>query len=238
MQLDDFFETMGSFVAGALTVESVTARIGASPSGSARLGLYPELVRRQRRDVLDHLFVAVRHACRELGSGLWADIASDYARRHPPTAWEPNHFGQAMSEYLADRASEPTLPDYLAELADYEWIRFAAGVSDAGWADGPGLERGMYVRRYEHDVPSYVDRAASSAPRASLGSPTRTPTSVLVCWSITQHRVMTLTPSVEALAVIGRRCRQPIKRALDEGAMSQAEEHLVSLGVLPKEGGR
>jgi hypothetical protein len=233
MPLDAFFAAAGAFMFGAADAKDLTARLGPSPSGSKRLALYPELVRRQRRGILDGLFPAVHAACDLAQSHLWDELARDYTRFYPPQHWEPNHFGDALSDFLAARREAgAALPPYLEEIADYEYVRFAAGICDVPDGDDLALERGTFVRLYDHDVLSFVEQVGRSAPRPAPAPPAKAPTPVLVGWSITQHRVLTLRPSGAALAAIARRAGRTIPGGIDSRAVDGAERHLISIGIL------
>jgi hypothetical protein len=237
MLLDRFFDAMEPFLEGASGVQTVVARLGPSPSGPERLALYAELVRRQRRDVLDGLFPAVRAACDAVRAGLWGDLVREYVRVHPPRHWEPNHFGEAMSDFLSERrAGDPSLPAYLEELADYEFVRFIAGVRDVSASDGVGLENGLFVRRYDFDVVEYVDRVVRSTSGGTPpAAPACEPATLVIGWSYTERRVLTLRVSLAALAAIAGRALRSAP-AVESIAITAADEHLVRIGLLGNQG--
>lgn len=203
------------------------------------MALYPMLVARQRRDVLDKLFRAVRVACRFVREDLWDEIVRDFMVAHSPRHWEPNHFGEPMRAYLAARRKEdPTLPSYLEELADYAWIRFKVAVANVDEEDdGVGLDRTLFVRHYGHDVPSFVTASGRENVELPEG-PVATPCTLIVCWSRTKHRVVVVTATPAALVVIGRRIgRDPNEGgAVSEAAIWSAERELVDGGLLSERG--
>lgn len=231
MPLEAFFDAMSPFLAGTLDASAVEARLGACPSGTARLALYRELVRRQHRDVLDGLFVSVRHACASLRAGLWGELVDGYLRAHPPTHWEPNHAGIALSDYLARlREHDGSLPVLLEELADYEMSRFLVGVRGLTDDDGgPALDRDMFLRHYDHDVAAYADQARRAA---APPWPERRPTTLLLAWSRTEERVVALHVSLAAVAVVARRAGRPLSSRLDPLSLADAERTLARLGIL------
>jgi hypothetical protein len=236
MQLESFFSAMGRFLGGDIGPSAVEERLGACPSGTERLGLYAELVRRQRRDVLDSLFPAVRAACGRLGPTTWPEIVTAYTRAHPPRHWEPNHSGAHLGDFLAScRSQDPTVPEYLEEVADYELIGFLAGICDAKPKEGPALERGMFVRRYEHDVVTFVERVRAGGASSDLPLPARTPVAIVVGWSATLERVLTLPATAAMLGAIACRALRPVPFDAEPSLLADAEHHLVNIGLLPPE---
>lgn len=231
-RMERFFGVMSGFLAGDSTAADVERTLGPSASGTARLALYQELVTRQRRDVLDALFPAVSRACREIRAGLWDELTSAFTRQHPPTHWEPNRFGAAFSDFLADRReADASLPAYLEELADYAFVRFAVSVAVEP-SDGVGLDASLFVRRYEHDVVALTRAVDSAGATAS----TAAPCTLIVAWSHTSHAVIELSPSLAILAAIGRRLgdarAQERPDAPAEADVDAADRELVVRGVL------
>jgi hypothetical protein len=235
--LPGFYAVMGSFLDGDRSAAQVAEALGPSPSGLARLALYGELVRRQRQDVLDTLFSAVDAACRCLDAGLWGEFTRTYLRVHPPTHPDPSRWGEHMAGFLAkSRATDPTLPLYLEELADYAYVRFAASVAPAP-CDGVGLETALFVRRYAHDVAGFTRAVEAAHAEGDAAPPAPRPVdlTILVGWSRVSQRLLELHPSLAALVALGRRVGEPFlprEGGPTEADVDAADRHLVSLGLL------
>jgi hypothetical protein len=237
--LAGFFAEMCPFLMGEVTAEALVERLGPSPSGIARLALYPKLVARQHREILDGLFPAVRAGCRLLGDGLWNELTRDFVRANPPGHWEPNHLGQPFAEFLtARRERGPSLPTWLDELADYAWIRFAAAVADPGPDDdGVALDCALFARRYAHDVVAFTTQVVEHPDSPPAVPPQAAPRTVLVGWSHAPGGgVVVVDASLAALVAVARRSRHdasPLGVAgLTEARISTAEADLERWGIL------
>ena len=235
-RLDTFFAVMGGFLDGETSAEDVERALGPSPSGTARLALYAKLVGRQRRDVLDSLFPAVRHACASVRQGLWDELTRAFVRAHPPRHWEPNRLGEPMAEFLArQHQGDSSIPGYLEELADYAYIRFAVATATPA-ADGVGLDRTLFVRRYEHDVVAFTRAVKGTTSAEWPSSPAASACTLIVAWSTTALGVIELHPSLATLAAIGRRLgddRAALRAdAPSENEVDRADHDLVVRGVL------
>lgn len=237
-RMDAFFRAMGPFLLGQASVEEVAEAIGCSPSGNVRLALYQTLVARQKRDTLDSLFPAVARACDIVDPALWGDVTREFTVAYPPTHWEPNRFGDAFADFLAEaRKKTPKLPAVAEELADYAYIRFAASVGKTP-DDGVGLDGVLFVRHYESDVVGFTRSVGEGRRFSELPAPL--PTTLLVAWSRTERRVVELQPSMAALAAVGRRIgddRAMLRPDPPSAAeVDEAEQDLILRGVLAPRG--
>ncbi len=144
--LGGFFEAMLPFLMGEVQVDRVELLLGPSPSGTTRLGFYQELTRRDRVVILQRLYPATRTLAERLRPGLFAELVRTHLSRHRSTHWEPNRFGEPFPEFVSESCVDTT-ERMLGELADYEWIKFTAGVE---------LGTPIYFRTYDHDVVRYA----------------------------------------------------------------------------------
>jgi hypothetical protein len=234
--LDRFFEAMLPFLERRASVEETVRVLGPSPSGNGRLALYPELVRRQKRSLLDHFFAAVRAACEAHEPGLWERLAEEYVRELAPRHWEPNHYAEPMLAFLAARQERSgALPPAAFELADFAWVRFSAMIAAHPEGADPAIGRALFVRHYDHDVATYALAVESGAPRPAPG-PERVATTLLVCRSRRSGRLEIVRPSLAGLVALRRReapdepPRRP--RGLTEDDVAREDAALVELGAL------
>lgn len=211
--LADFFETMSPFLHGQLSARDAEARLGPSPSGTDRLAFYAVLARRDVASVLRQLFPVTRAAC---GRDTWNGIEIAYLASHRSTHWEPNRFGQAFADFLADRrAHDGALAPWIEELADYEWTRFEVATS---------LEPEAHVRLYDHDVRA-VHQGTSAVPHAR-------PTVLLVHRAV-DDRVVVETPDPPTLCAVARRAGtlRSLPAGVTEDDVERAERDLSARGV-------
>jgi hypothetical protein len=234
-RMEAFFSAMNAFLAGDSNAADVERALGPSASGTARLALYQTFVKRQREDVLDSLFPAVKHACHAVRANLWSEATTTFTRAHPPSDWEPNRFGKSFADFWSRRAAaDPSIPSYLEELADYAYIRYAASVAIEP-SDGVGLDSSLYVRRYDHDVVAFT-RAITDDVRPAPKAPSAVPRTLIVAWSRTTHTLTELHPSLAVMAAIGRRLGDDSAKgredAPSESDVDAAERELIARGVL------
>ncbi len=231
----EFLATMKGFFEGEIDAAGVESRLGKSASGTARLALYGDLVRRQRVGLLEHFFRAARLAAETLARGTWTELLAEYLRRHKPDHWEPNQFAAPMVAFLEQRVADGMLPSFVFELADYAWIRYAASLAPHG--DIVALGADVVVREYDHDVAAYA-REAEVVGACPRDAPARATTVLLVCRSRVSGKLSAIRPSVAALLALGEHATGIATRALPAGISADdvlAESRaLVTLGVLPR----
>lgn len=230
----EFFAAMAPMLAGRTTADDVEARLGGSPSGTAALGFYAELVRRNLHKILSDVFPATRALVRASAGGeaSWVAIAADYARAHPATGADPNRFAAHFSQWLGTRAE---LSPTLAELADYEWARLLAyhALDDGNEDDdAQGFGRRIFVRQYSADIPALH---AAIGRGTSVDAAAPRPTITIVFRHAGTNRLGTFHPGAAGLAALAQAQGLPLPSAL--AAISAAEiEHargvLVGAGVL------
>ena len=198
--LAKFHSVMAPFLRGESTAAEVERLLGPSPSGTARLALYPLLVRRQATGLVDHFFRALAAALELDTPGAFARLRDAYLVAHPPKSWEPNENLRAFPAFVMAWHGAPL---WAPEMADYAWARFVAMHADRVPGD-VGLERVVFVRHYTHDV-----LAASRANESTTGA-SRTPRPAPETLVFARHaaspwrHLVTLTPSVAALfALLG-----------------------------------
>lgn len=206
--LSEFFDAMTPMLLGERDARAVEARLGPSPSGTARLAFYAVLARRDVASVLRQLFTATRRAC---DAASWRAIEDAYLATHRSTHWEPNRFGAAFPEHLRAWSDErPDVPAWLCELADYEQTRFEASTA---------IERVAYVRLYRHDVRVVHAGEAPTAPAQAT---------VLAIHRATSDRLVVTTPSAAELCAIARRSGRatPPPPDVTEDAIARAARDL------------
>jgi hypothetical protein len=194
-----FHATMGPFLRGEISAEEVERRLGPSPSGTARLALYPRLVQRQARGLVDHFFRGLAAALEAASSTAFPRLRDAYLEARPPASWEPNANLAAFPAFVRDA---PDVPAWAFEMADFAWARFVA-IHAEHVAGEVGLERSVFVRHYSHDV------VAASATNEGKGVghrcvPPPTPRTVLFARHTTTGRFVVVTPSVGALFALLR----------------------------------
>ena len=230
--LDEFFRTMEPFLAGSLSAEEVEDRLGKSSSGTVRLALYPVLVRRQKRALLDHFFRSVACAC---DTETWERLASTFLEAHAPDHWEPNHFaGRFVAHVEAAAGSGSGLPEYLVELADNAWIRHSAMIAPAATDACAGIGSRVFVRQYANGIPEYATAAETGGVEAGA-RPAHTPCTIAICRA--HGRLTTTHLSLAALVALGRRDAHDPARRLPDGLceedITREDDALVAMGVLP-----
>lgn len=234
--LETFFEAIWPFMQRRAGVGETVAALGPSPSGNARLALYPELVRRQQRGVLDRFFASVRAACEAYQPKLWDRLVEAFILETAPRHWEPNRYAEPFPAFLeARRKLEPSLPPVLLELADFAWIRFSAMIAEHSGGSDPELGRAVFVRHYTHEIPKYALAVEDGSSKLD-GSPERSPCTVLVCRSRHTARLEIVRPSLVALIALRRR-EMPngplqLPDRLTEVEVDREDAALVELGVL------
>jgi hypothetical protein len=170
--LHAFFTHAGAFlVRGEGTAESVEAALGPSPSGTARLALYARLVERQQREALEALFPATRRALEHLVPRAFAELCLRFACTHRSAIAHPGGLGAPFVAFLADPTNvawieERTANDaaWLAELADFERVRYELATSDAPFPTG--ADPLVVTRRYAHAVHRANDDSPVPRPEA------------------------------------------------------------------------
>jgi Putative DNA-binding domain len=234
--LDTFFDAIWPFMERRTDVAEATRLLGPSPSGSARLALYPEFIRRQKRDLLDHFFASVRSACMTLDSTLWERVAEDYVREVAPRHWEVNHYAGPFVDFLEARQThDAAVPEYLVELADFAWIRFLSMIAEHPESQGTALGSAFFLRHYTHEIPVYA-RAAERRYLRTGTLPDAVPCTVLVGRSRKAPRIVILRPSLAALVALRRREVPDAPQLLPDGISDEdvatEDAALVEKGVL------
>ena len=234
-----FYAEIAPLLFGEVDVGAVERTLGPSPSGPDNLDFYRVLLARNVERILRDLFPTVHALVTRDHPGLWPTLVHAYARAHPSNARDPNRFGLAFSDFLAERriAGEPPLSPVLEELADLHMCRYLAAVSpdprDASTDDPDGFEPRVFLRGYSFPVPAFP-RALAGASDTPIPEPR--PTTIIVYRSVHEPRpVRTLAPTLEQLGALARRqglvLTGPLAR-LQPDTLDQAELELVALGVL------
>ncbi len=234
-QLREFFEGMTDLLLFRQGVSSVEAHVGSSASGTQRLDFYRILAERSRLLLLRQLFPTLRHATLQLQEQdpehiSWRRLALAYVATHPPTHYDPNRLGEGLSDYLHElQGAHP----FLEELADFEYCLWAVGVSPhLPSAQDPGLNRTLFVRLYEHDLPSYVAQVRDDRPATITAHPVH----VLIHRDLNTGRPSHFLPTPLGLAALAQRLGAQQRLIDDSAALLEAEQQLIQHGVLPPRG--
>lgn len=226
--LADFFAEMDPFLRGERSAEEVLARLGPSPSGVRRFALYAELVRRQRRGIIDHFYRPVAAAAEAKETGLFGRLRDAYLVQHPPAHWTPNEAARAFPGFLAE---QPVVDPQLVSLADYAWARFS--VMHAAHRPGDlGVEAAILVRHYDWDVATYSEAVERGAEDVELRA---TPRTLLLGRHRSLSTLVVLTPSLAALiamAVASGR-RPAIPAGLSAAMVEEEARALEARGLFP-----
>lgn len=86
-------------------------------SGEERMAVYAEGYIVRIREALEEVYEAVRQV---LGRETFADLARDYARRHPSRDYNLSRTGRHLPAFLAEHPLARELP-FLPDLAALEW---------------------------------------------------------------------------------------------------------------------
>jgi hypothetical protein len=228
-----FHREAADFLSGNIDVSELQQRVGESPSGSTRLQFYRVLVRRNVYSILRKLHPATLNAANRIRPGLWNDIVEAFVQAAPPAHFDPNQFGEGLSAFLAQRRErDPELPSYLEEIADYQWLFYWVGVAPfTPTRSDVGVERTLFVRQYDHDVPSFV-RQIRSNPEAPL--PERRLTTLLVYRDPPTQRAKLFHPTALGLMALARldgknMTSDQVTSAMLDGAEQELRQH----GVIP-----
>ncbi len=232
--LEGFFAHLRPMLLGECSAAVTEVVLGPSPSGTANLGFYATLVRRNLDKILRDVFPATRAAIVRAAVPAWDDVVSAYALAHPPTGSDPNRFAASFPSWIA--AQPHGSATRWAQLADYEWLRVRAYHApdvpdDADTVTKDGLERRLFVRQYSFDVPAVAEQWR----RGEIGSDADKPTLVLVFRHARTQALGVFRPKVAALAALAERCGLPLPPLLAElepAAIAAARTVLEQAGVL------
>jgi hypothetical protein len=238
MALEAFHDAMHGLLSGRVTPASFVQRLGPSPSGPARLAFYRTLIERNVANILAKLQPATHAYFDAVLPGTWREVVRGMEREHPPAHYDPNRFGEPLSGYL-----ERHFPDHpaAAELADYEWLLYAASSAEREPTAGdPGLEHCLFVRHYDYGVVDYartarnsVNGAADAPPRPSTAPPLK-PGALLVYRDAESGYGRVFHPTPLALMVLARLAQPDAAVPASEQELENARAELVRHGVLPR----
>jgi hypothetical protein len=236
VSLETFFESMLPFLEGRVGVAQTVRALGPSPSGNARLALYPKLIRRQKRSVLDGFFASARAACDALAPRLWDRLIDQFIDQVAPAHWEPNHYAQQLLVFFTEKQGlTASVPPVVLELGDFAWIRFSAMIAELPQGTDLSIGRALFVRYYANEVAKFALAVEDgSAQRGAL--PEASACTLLVCRSRHNNRLEIVRPSLGALMALRRReaPTEPLRlpHGLLETDVDREDAALVTLGVL------
>lgn len=218
MRLSEYQALWDEVLLGTADPEIAAEKLGVVPE---RLALYRKFVRQHCRGVLEKMYPRIRKLQPE---GQWAQWVEEYYQAYPPGHYELNQLTARFPDFLKARIDRGEVPDYLEDLARYEWEEFAA------YSD-PRMERvtlqpgqiclNPTARRLDlqYDLPAWVDLMDKGA---DCGLPKRQPVRLLIARSPeTGACVFTkISPLAEVLVQVlsdGRRLpREELEQALCE----------------------
>lgn len=175
--LDAFFREIRPLLLGESAPERFLERLGPSPSGARRVGLYTRLVGNDLAAGLEGLYPAVHVAVDRVGKVKWRALVDAFYAAHPPAHWDLNRCGEGFPAFLAARRdADPAEPAFLAELADLAWTEYSVYTS-ATVIPGRGLNPTAELRQYGHAV---VPWASLAKKGTAEGLPAPGATAVLV----------------------------------------------------------
>ena len=230
--LECFFGELVPFLRLERGVEDVSRTLGPSASGSARFAFYQTLMRRDLASILSNLFPALARVADRVRPGLWKEIVRSYSAAHAPRHWDPNRFGEGLSDWLsARRAADAALPEFLEEIADFSFLEYVVGVAPDADPSDIGFDRVLFVRQYAHDIPRFV-RALERDPMAP--EPRSEPTNVIVYRDCESLRARVFYPTTAGLLALARRrgLETSVPAALT-ALVERADRDLVRHGILP-----
>ncbi len=162
---------MRDFLSGRTRADDFSAAFGPSPSGVARFSFYRTLIQRNVTHILNRLQPATRWYFESRKDNLWPAIIAGMEQQYPPSHYDPNRFGESLATYIEEHH-----PDHpaAAELADYEWLLYAASVSEhVPSPQDPGLERTLFVRQYDFAVVDFARDARRRLQHNDTPSPAK-----------------------------------------------------------------
>ncbi len=228
-ELSQFFDTFSQMLLLRSDGAGVERSLGASPSGTQRVDFYRILARRTRFLFMHDVYPVVHHTADQRGPGAWSQLVLAYVDAHPPQHSDPNRLGEHLSDFIA---AQTDLPEYFEELADYEFQRWAVGVSGFA-ADGAeiGLGERLVVRQYAHDIPRFVTAFHEGKP---LEAPEARPTAVLIYRDPKTLNSSYFLPTPLGLVAVARRAGKDVSLpGVSDAELVEAELQLVKHGVLP-----
>lgn len=214
------------------TAAEVESIVGASASGTHQLRFYRVLAERARFIVIRDVFPGLRHLARSLG--VWGDLVHDFFAAHPPSDADPQVAGAQLSEFIEGWRSAD-LPSSLEEVADFEYCSWTVGVDlFEPTADDPGLDRTLFVRHYEHDVPRFVG-AVHADGDAAPSAPEPKGTAVVIHRHPRDLFPRTFFPSPLGMLALARRLGHPVEvpAGVPPEALENAYRELEEHGVVP-----
>jgi hypothetical protein len=219
------FADFAALLRGEIDAGEVERRAGATAHPQRGLAFYAVLARRNHELAVCQCCPATTAVLR--AHGAFESLVRELGERRPPTSSDPNRFADALPEVLADHAE---LPSWIVELADLEVTRQRCGVADfEPSVSDPGLDRALFVRCYEHDVPALLLGFDGSG---RWDEPARRTTAVLVHRDPRSGLPRLYLPTALGLAAVARRLGEPVAGA-PAAALDGAERELVAAGVLP-----
>jgi hypothetical protein len=221
--LDVFLTEFAAMLDGKRTAREAESTLGASPSGTARLGLYRTLAQRQQVNVIDEFFAAVRVAAKSHATGTWEHLRDAYLEAHPPWHWVPARAAEHFPVFLeAHKASTE-----LVELADFAWTRHQ--VLHAAHPDAP------VVRHYTFSVERFSNEVERDG--CTRGRPVKAPETWLMGRSQLNESLVLVVPSVAALVaieVLQSGVWSDELPAVGREALLKEAQSLIDLGLLPR----
>lgn len=199
--LATFFAAITPFLTRDIDADEVAARLGESPSGSARMKVYDWLVGADASVILTGIFPSVANVVRRLEHTLWPELTDAYRAAHPATHWEIGRFGEHFAEFLRKRA-DPRLPPFLSELADFHYTKYQAADAHRP-GDDAVMDVTVFVRQYTHAVPQFALAIEGGDRDTELPAPN--PTIVLIYQAIESLRPRVFYPSIAGLLALASR---------------------------------
>lgn len=219
--LDTFLSEFAAMLDGTRTAREAELALGPSPSGTARLGLYATLVRRQQHGAIDEFYAAVRVAAQSRSAGHFDQLRDAYLAAHPPSHWVPARAAEHFPAFLEARKASAEL----VELADFAWTRHQ--VLHAERTDG------LAVRHYTHAVKRFSNEVERDG--RTRGRPVKEPETWLMGRSLITENLVMVEPSVAALVtveVLQSGWSDELPAIAREVLITEAEQ-LIELGLIP-----
>jgi hypothetical protein len=227
MSLARFFEVMTPFLAGTCTSSETAQALGPQVDES-RLALYGHFCTVHRHETLDGIYPLSRSMTVH---GRWTALVNTYFVAHPPRHWELNANGEMFAQFLM---TQPDLPPWLAELADFEWWQwkvFTALDHKVPRGAPETLSPLAILRPYAHDIVAF----ARSQPRPA--SPARIPSVAMLWRDALRHDHARNVMPVELVVIKALVERVPLKRAAEQSAipwdeLAATRQFLVKDGII------
>lgn len=219
-KLQQFFESMSAYLSAETDLDSLRQELGELESAEPRYAFYRRLVRGNWDRVLDKMYASTKASLDAHDASGWAHVRNDVAQSHPAQNWDLNGYGEPVRTVLRERIDAGAdWPEWLVELADYEWTRYCTRRNPAVFApDTDAINPTVTSRHYTHDVVTQARQGAQATE-----PPAPTPRTVLVYRHPTKHHFKVHGPTMGELLAFAIAAGEAGREALQATGTSSSD---------------